>query len=235
MPGNGNTNTRNHIYNNVALKNPNITSRNYNDTGNLSNNGSNPVDPTLSNDGNMTPNLKIRIPNSNETNNTLSSPLTEQLYNNANNARNNTSLTNNNLNENANADEIDTAFSNIDDSASSTLRALNAGDKDAAIIHFTNLKKSVRDYDYITKSIIKTKRVKDDREIIKNLYAAIGKAVIDYESRFSDNITHEFMKVEKKLQNYKPRNRNNNYKPYNNSKSRKTRKNRKNKSRKNRK
>jgi len=162
--------------------------------------------------------------------NNASNPLSpdnngNNLYKKANNVRNNTSLNNTNLNENANADEIDTAFSNIEDGKSSTLRALNAGDKKNAIIHFTNFKKSVKDYVHITK-FINTKRVKTDREIIKNLYKTIAKGVLDYESRFSDNITDEFMKVDEKLKNYKPRNRNNNYKPMSNRR-RKTRKNRK--------
>lgn len=149
------------------------------------------------------------------------------LYENANNERNNSSLSNENRNDNANADEIDTAFSNIEDGAKSTITALKNGDKKNALIHFKNFKKSVKDYVYMTKSIMNTNRVKDEIKIIKDLHTVIAKGVIDYESRMSNKINPEFMKVVTELENYKPRNRNNSYKS-NNRKSRKTRKNRKN-------
>lgn len=154
----------------------------------------------------------------------------DTLYENANNQRNNSSLSNENMNDNANADEIDTTFSNIEDGAKSTITALKNGDKKNALIHFKNFKKSVKDYVYMTKSIMNTKRVKDEIKIIKDLHTVIAKGVIDYESRMSDKINPEFMKVVTELENYKPRNRNNNYEPIksNNRKSRKNRKNRKN-------
>lgn len=151
------------------------------------------------------------------------------LYQNANNERNTRSLTNENINDNDNADEIDTAFSNIEDGAKSTITALKNGDKKNALIHFKNFKKSVKDYVYMTKDIMNTNRVKGEIQIIKDLHTVIAKGVLDYESRLSEKINPEFMKVLTELENYKPRNRNNTY-------ARKSRKNRKNrKSRKNRK
>ncbi len=148
-------------------------------------------------------------------------------YQNANNARNNSSLTNGNINNNASADEIDTAFSNIEDGARSTITALKNGDKKNALIHFKNFKKSVKDYAYMTKAIMNTNRVKGEIKIIKDLHTVIAKGVLDYESRLSEKINPEFMKVLAELENYKPRNPTYARKSRKNRKSRKTRKGRK--------
>ena len=167
----------------------------------------------------------VNSPNSRTNNEIGNNPVTPNgnNYQNANNARNNSSLTNENINDNASADEIDTAFSNIEDGAKSTITALKNGDKKNALIHFKNFKKSVKDYVYMTKGM-NTNRVKGEIKIIKDLHTVIAKGVLDYESRMSNKINPEFMKVVTDLENYTPRNRNNTY----NRKSRKSRKNRKN-------
>lgn len=223
MPGNnnGNKNTNNSIYNNFALPNGgnkkskvnnsiykndvnNINSRIHNEFSN--NNASNPVTPTVSTNGNVKPNLKIRIPKQN-------------LYNNANYERNNSSLTTENLNENTNADEVDTAMSNIEDSAYSTTRALNNGDEDAAIVYFKNFNKSEHEYIYITEPIRNTDRVSNELETIGNLKNIINAALTNYEkTNPNTNIRDKFLNIINEMANYKPMNRNN-------RKSRKTRKN----------
>jgi hypothetical protein len=222
MPGKGeNSNVNNSIYGNFGVnrgnnKNSKVNNSIYkNDVNNSNtnprihnefsnNNASNPVSPSVS----SKPNLKIRIPKQN-------------LYNNANYARNNSSLTNENLNENTNADEVDTVMSNIEDSAYSTIRALNAGDEDAAIVYFKNFNKSEHEYIYITEPIMNTDRVSNDLETIGNLKNIINAALTNYEeTNPNTNIRDKFLKVINEMANYKPMNRNN-------RKSKKTRKNRK--------
>ena len=222
MPGNnnGNKNTNNSIYNNFALPNGgnknskvnnsiykndvNTNSRIQNEFSN--NNASNPVSPSVSTNGNVKPNLKIRIPKQN-------------LYNNANYARNNSSLTAENLSENTNSDEVDTAMSNIEDTAYSTSRALKAGDENAAIVYFKNFNKSEHEYIYITEPIRNTDRVSNDLKIIGNLKNIINAALTNYEEiNPNTNIRDKFLNIINEMANYKPMNRNN-------RKSRKTRKN----------
>jgi hypothetical protein len=81
----------------------------------------------------------------------------------------------------------------------------------------------------MTKAIMNTNRVKGEIKIIKDLHTVIAKGVLDYESRMSNKINPEFMKVLAELENYKPRNRNNTYarKSRKNRKTRKSRKGRK--------
>lgn len=206
MPGNNGNNEKS-IYNNFSVNKGN----NSNTNNSIYMNGAN---------------LNSRT---NNTNNPVN--INGNNYQNANNARNNSSLTNGNMNDNASADEIDTAFSNIEDGARSTITALKNGDKKNALIHFKNFKKSVKDYAYMTKAIMNTNRVKGEIKIIKDLHTVIAKGVLDYESRLSEKINPEFMKVLAELENYNPANhkRNNTYarKSRKNRKSRKTRKGRK--------